>query len=349
MASGEAHLWQHPQTERYYAMWEENGRTRRKSLKTTVAKTANKRLNKHNRDLFKGKIAPISKGLKIPFHEFVAEFLEFKEVRVATETHRMYKDALNKAKNVWGNIPTNHLTERHIETYLTNLLGADLKTPTINKNYRHLKSALKQAIKWGYMPPILEFPAPFQEEEQVRFLDVEEIHQLMAVIDDPEFNDFCMLAAYSGLRSGEMIRLAWRDVDNPPGFFRITAKQKNKKESRVPIHGYVRGILERCKARNWVKVFRFRSRTDISHTFKKFVRLAGLRDELRFHDLRHTYASHLSMKGEDIRAIQKLMRHKSMASTLIYADLSPDYLKEVNSSLDFGPLPINNGKKKEDP
>jgi integrase len=76
-------------------------------------------------------------------------------------------------------------------------------------------------------------------------------------------------------------------------------------------------------------VFKFKSVHDISHKFKAYADMAMLTG-CRFHDLRHTYASHLAMAGEDLKSIQELMRHRSIASTMVVKSLDP-----VETCLDF--------------
>ena len=53
----------------------------------------------------------------------------------------------------------------------------------------------------------------------------------------------------------------------------------------------------------------------------------------------------MAMKGKDLLTIKELMRHKSVASTMIYAKLSPEHLKDASEDLDYGPMPV---AKKED-
>ena len=65
---------------------------------------------------------------------------------------------------------------------------------------------------------------------------------------------------------------------------------------------------------------------DIKKGFKTALKKAGIKD-FRFHDLRHTFASHLIMAGVDLTTVKELMRHKGIKMTLRYAHLSPNHRK----------------------
>ncbi len=58
--------------------------------------------------------------------------------------------------------------------------------------------------------------------------------------------------------------------------------------------------------------------------------------DFRFHDLRHTFASHLAMNGFSMKAIADLLGHTSLAMVMRYAHLSPGHLQEAVNSLPFG-------------
>lgn len=140
--------------------------------------------------------------------------------------------------------------------------------------------------------------------------------------------------------------MKWSDIDNPEaGIMRISPQQKNKKEAWLPINVNAKTILDRCRQRGGTKPFRFTSRTWVSQKFKKYAREVSL-ENYRFHDLRHTFGSHLAMSGENEVAIQKLMRHKAIASTLVYTNVSTEYLRKASEKVNYGPMPVPGRKAK---
>jgi site-specific recombinase XerD len=75
---------------------------------------------------------------------------------------------------------------------------------------------------------------------------------------------------------------------------------------------------------------------DIRAAFQGACRRAGIED-FHFHDLRHTFASHLVMKGVPLKVVQELLGHKDIKTTMRYAHLAPGYLEAgVNSLNDLG-------------
>jgi site-specific recombinase XerD len=72
---------------------------------------------------------------------------------------------------------------------------------------------------------------------------------------------------------------------------------------------------------------------DVKHGFTSACRKAGITD-VRFHDLRHTYASHLAMRGVHIRTLQELLVHKTLIMTQRYSHLAPEQWQNAVKLLD---------------
>lgn len=73
--------------------------------------------------------------------------------------------------------------------------------------------------------------------------------------------------------------------------------------------------------------------SSIRRAFENAVERAGVKD-FRFHDLRHTFASWLTMKGRPLREVQELLGHKSIYMTQRYSHLAPERLRDAVAALD---------------
>jgi len=288
-------LWRH-KNGTYYARWQDRGRNRRKTLGTKDETIARRRFKNFQRDLIAGNVESIENLEKKSLYEFVDEHLDDVSAKVEPSTYELCKVAYDKAKACWGEMPLRKITSKHIHDLIKDMNKAGLAITTINKNIRHIKAGLNKAYEWNYIKYPIKFPKSQKENKKLRFLSKEELRALMSNVEDIELLDFFMIAAYTGLRISEILRLEKSDIDNPEGFLRVSSKQKNKEESRIPINKHARTIIDRCLQRsvNREMLFRWKSRTWVSRLFKEYAVKAGLKDA-RFHDLRHTFGSHLVM------------------------------------------------------
>lgn len=110
---------------------------------------------------------------------------------------------------------------------------------------------------------------------------------------------------------------------------------KNGEKRDIPINDDLRVLFQGMTRRLDTPHIFFDSATgkpfkDIKRSFSTALKKSGIND-FRFHDTRHTFASHLVMAGVDITTVSRLLGHKTLTMTLRYAHLAPDHLiKAVN-------------------
>jgi integrase len=145
-------------------------------------------------------------------------------------------------------------------------------------------------------------------------------------------------ALYTGKRKGEILKLTWDCVDLQNNYLYFKASNtKNKKSSTIPINKNCIEILRKCQeiklsdlvfpsnAGNYYSTF--------DETWKRIRKKAGL--SIRFHDLRHTYASYLASSGKvDIYTLKELLGHSSIEMTQRYAHLVNGALKRAVDIVD---------------
>ncbi len=108
-------------------------------------------------------------------------------------------------------------------------------------------------------------------------------------------------------------------------FKQINAEQ-NPKGNVIAIDGKPAKVLQLNA--NHVFTFEGKAINGIKSSFRTAVKNAGIED-FRFHDLRHTFANQLIMKGGDLKDAQELLGHKTMTMTLRYAHLSQHHKKKA--------------------
>lgn len=179
-----------------------------------------------------------------------------------------------------------------------------------------------------------------------KVLDVDEVSRLLQaplVSDKTGLRDRAMLETLyaTGLRVSELVNLKTADVNLKMGFVRCIGK--GSKERVVPI-GEVAGLLidkyilhartELAKTERSEYLFLSRfgkpmTRVAFWQTVRKYAAIAGIDRPISPHMLRHSFATHLLERGADLRSLQEMLGHSSIAITEIYTHVSRDHLREV--------------------
>ncbi|HEX6206897.1 MAG TPA: site-specific tyrosine recombinase XerD [Actinomycetota bacterium] len=177
-------------------------------------------------------------------------------------------------------------------------------------------------------------------------LSVDEVAALLAAPGDaepPALRDTAILEVLygAGLRISELVALDVDDVDLEEGSVRVVGK--GDKERVVPLGRYavraVEGYLARGRpalagARTRGALFLNQrggrlTRQGATNIIQSAARRAGIRARVTPHVLRHSFATHLLEGGADVRVVQELLGHASVATTQIYTLVTEDRLREV--------------------
>jgi integrase len=139
------------------------------------------------------------------------------------------------------------------------------------------------------------------------------------------------------MRKSEVLKLKWENVDLKHGFI-LLDKTKNGDRREIPINSTLRQTLSglsRCLDVTYVfyDADTRKSYGDVKRSFQTACRRTKTKD-FRFHDLRHTFASHLVMAGVDLTTVKELLGHKTLTMTLRYAHLAPSHKVKAVDILD---------------
>ena len=248
-----------------------------------------------------------------------------------------------------GIVDPSALTPRLLREYVYYLKDIGLAPASIRRSISATRSYFKFLLGEGLLPKDpsekLETPKAWRTLPEV--LTVAEIEKLLGspTIDEPlAFRDRALLElAYgAGLRVSEWITLQVRDLALEEGLVRVFGK--GSKERLVPLGRRAIGAVATYLAELRPRLDRGESKgvlflnargTPLSRMgawkiLRQHVDRAGITKHVTPHTLRHSFATHLLEGGADLRAVQEMLGHASIATTQIYTHVDRDYLRKVH-------------------
>jgi integrase/recombinase XerD len=288
---------------------------------------------------FQGKRESEASGPTTTLSQFAREYEANLNGRLAPNTMSTYLDAVKDLIRALGDVSIDSIDVKTIEKYLSTK-QKETSDQTVRKHFGSLSSMFESSRKWGFISqnPFRALKKPRAREIQPAHFERAEFQKLLQLIPDNDFRDLCICGALTGMRQSELLALRWTDIDFAKKVILIQNSDrfttKSRKNRVVPMHRRVCDLLKRRKdASSCDLVFHKNgqqlSRCDVTHEFKHFVRKAGLREDLHFHSLRHTFATWLVQNGVSIYEVQKLLGHSSIAVTQVYSHLASDELHEA--------------------
>ena len=246
-----------------------------------------------------------------------------------------YRFYLKNLSKYFGNPKLDSMSPKLIAGYKVHRREEGASMSTINRELYMLSKAFNLAVReWGWLRenPVSKVSKETENNERVRWLRYEEEKKLLESCPD-WLCDIIVFDLHTGLRQAELLSLEWTRVD----FSRKTIliqETKNNRPKTVPLNITALSILDRKTKVRSVKndlVFFSGNGTKINRhnlwrAFKKALDKSKI-EGFTFHDLRHTFATRLVQKGEDIYKVAKLMGHKDIRMSQRYSHHCPDSLR----------------------
>jgi len=298
----------------------------------------------------------IKRGIYIPknkmplFKDVAKNWIKVKKPDVRPATLEGYEGHINNHFDEFKRIPIDRITTARIENFISARRVNGMNITTLRKLIVTLNQIFKYAVRHQYITdnPVANAQRPKKQKQdhkqEIRPLNPSQINSLLDAVDNPEYYTLFRLAIFSGARQGELLGLKWSDVlwnDNQIHIqrsFNHRRMQLPKTESsnrRIDLGPAMMGEL-----RKWRLMSRYSGKDDFifpnmtgkpmcqSHMLSRHFFPALVAAELpriRFHDLRHTYASLKIEQGENIVYISKQMGHSSpVVTSTIYAHMIND-------------------------
>lgn len=247
-----------------------------------------------------------------------------------------------------GNVKLRGIDNIVLRGFLARLQERKNKKSTIARKLAAIRTFLQFCMKkkWVEDNPAKIVATPKQEKHVPSFLSENEMAEFLDIPDDKQpldLRDKCVLELMyaTGIRVSELVGINLEDVDFTERLIRI--RGKGKKERIVPfgkkaqdsLSFYIRARIQFNKGQIDEQALflnyrgeRLTSRS-VERIVDKYIRITAVRRKISPHSLRHSFASHLLSRGADLRVIQELLGHESLATTQKYTHIDLRQLLKV--------------------
>ena len=266
-----------------------------------------------------------------------------------------------------GHISLKQLKPQEIQGYYGKACDK-LSARSVHYHHRILKQSLKYAVRQGYLGrnPCELVDPPKPRLKPMRTLTPEELETLLENASDNQFYPVIYTAVSTGLRQAELLGLRWRDID--PDIMlsisvsRVLYKRRGVCEFKEPKTSHSRRYVSMTpKLAAFLREYRLERKSlyrglgkdftlddlvfaniegkpidpgVLSHNFGRIAKRAGLQN-VRFHDLRHTFASLMLLRGAKPKVISEALGHSSVAFTMdVYSHIIEGMQSDAMALLD---------------
>ncbi|MBI3615061.1 MAG: tyrosine recombinase XerC [Candidatus Omnitrophica bacterium] len=281
----------------------------------------------------------------------VEKFLNYLRVERNASPHtlRNYTKDLSLLRQALGDLPWEKTKLVNLRQFVAQQRSQGLSKASVARRVATVRSFFRFLCREGYLAenPALVLTRPKLDRRLPSFLSVEEATRLVEAPTGSgaaSLRDRAILETlYStGLRVSELVSLRVRDMDLIGGTLRVLGK--GRKERLVPIGSYgieaIRRYLKALgpKAEPDGPLFQNRlsgrlTDRSVRRILHRYLNQLSLSQRISPHSLRHSFATHLLDRGADLRSVQELLGHSSLATTQVYTHVTTERLKRAYQSV----------------
>jgi len=301
----------------------------------------------------KGEYLGIYEEKKTPFKVFAKKYLKMIAPNVSLSSFERFEGIVNNHLIPAFPVYLYKISKKQIQEYVQER-SEEVEPATVNHEMKRLRHMMNKAIEWGYLRenPCKGIKNLKEPPGRIRYITPEELGSLLkacepaSLLENPHnekrtfskllcvfLKPIVLTALHTGLRRGEILSLRWKDIDFKERKILVETTKNNERKA-PPIDDTLYSVLKSLPVHLGTDlVFPGITGIQLTMAFRRACKRAGIKD-FRFHDLRHSFASYLTMAGENLRTVQTLLGHKDLRMTMRYSHLSPEHLKEAVSKLD---------------
>jgi len=336
---------------------------KRVTAKVGTFSTAAKVYDQRTTEIRLGILLPVSQRRGTKFSELVTDAIKFSE-----KHHRATKDFKQRvelALPAFGDRIAESITTRELQDWVDEMAeGREWTGGTQNRFKSSLSTVFREGMRAGKVSvnPARLIRRSKESLGRVRFLSYEEEAKLRKVIalnlpgriNDEGKSAFAQLdvALHTGMRKSEQFTATWDQVDLEKGYIYLSMT-KNGSDRFVTLNSAAVQVLKSLQKRH--KLLGLPSDSTLFHSkrdgliknprkwFATALEQAKIKG-VTWHTLRHTFASRLVMAGVDLKTVQELMGHKTIAMTARYAHLAPTHkLQALETLVRPGSVSVQSG------
>ena len=314
----------------WWASWyDQKGRRHRQSTRTDDKKLAEAMAAKWKQESFMeehfGTIPDT------PFHDALVRYAEEKERQNPDGYQASLKYQLQRLLDSFGKLKLKDIDSRMLHDYAA-LRRRTIKEATLHRELAVIQAIMNKSKREGLLGSVPSFPKVKLPKGRTRWLTIDEEKRLLKASPD-HLRLVIMFALDTGGRRSEIFKLDWRRVDLSHNRI-VFVETKNGEDRAIRLTDRARVILEHLGTNESGPVFTFKGKAlaSVTSSFERARRIAGLED-VRFHDLRHTFASRLVQRGVPLYEVMQLTGHKSLVMVQRYAHLAPEFQERAISAL----------------